>query len=99
MSAYSSSDMERLSNPETISEQPSIYGELQLMHEYADQDRFTTVVLRDKMRHYNFLYRDPDVSERARGEIETILNNLAFELGMRRMEGDPAIQPRHKAGV
>jgi hypothetical protein len=73
-------------HPERIEEQPSLYGELQLLHSYADQERFSTTVLRDKWRYYYALSQDPTINNRALGDVKVIFDNLSFELQMRAAE-------------
>lgn len=66
-------------------QQPSIYGELQLLHEYADRERFSDLVLREKQCHYLLMQQDPDLSIRAQGDVTAILDFLSFEITMREM--------------
>jgi hypothetical protein len=66
-----------------LQEQPSIYRETQLLHEYADPERFRLTDLISRQDYFEALRDDPEVSVRAATDIERIIVALNFEIRMR----------------
>ncbi len=76
--------MERTpNNHESINEQPSIWGEVQMSVDYANDDRYSDQNLKDKYNHYTILLNNPDTNDRAKVEVRLIVKRLKFELDMR----------------
>lgn len=65
---------------------PSIHGELQLSHEYADTEKFTDVNIYGRAAHYERMLLDPHLSAQALGEVAVIYARVGFEADKRMEE-------------
>lgn len=75
----------RQPHPETlvVHNQPSIWGELNNPTSYTD---LSNEALREKGRYWALMQYDPELSPRARADVDKIIGRICFELVMRQDE-------------
>ena len=66
---------------------PSVRGESNLLHDYANPRIFATVELEERAHHWQAILQQPETSPRSRQEIGRIISHLVFELECRNAEG------------
>lgn len=70
--------------PERFIPQPTVQGELEQIHLYPDQNRYSVAALVEKNEHYKVLLMDPEGNVRQQASIDLILRALATEITLRR---------------
>lgn len=68
-------------------ELPSVQGESNLLHDYANSHIFDIVDLEERAHYWQGILQRPETTPRSRQDICRIISHLVFELECRNAEG------------
>ncbi len=68
-------------------ELPSVQGESNLLHDYANSHIFDTAELEERAHYWQGILQRPETTLRSRQDIGRIISHLVFELECRNAEG------------